>query len=125
MPGYQKSLGRHAVLVPGETVFVAYAEEETTATGKALVGPRAQRIGAAEHRRLWVGVRTRTLRKLIRRVCLSETNAVSAASYAARPRVGGAQGTLSFAKGKPLRCARGPTKALQALTATQANRRRC
>ena len=87
MPGYQKSRGRRTALGPVEPVFFAHAEEETTATRKALVGPRAQRIGAAEHRRLWVGVRTRALRKLIRRVCLNETNAVSAVSYAARPGV--------------------------------------
>ena len=87
MPGYQRSLGRRTVLGPGESVCLFTQRTRTTATGKALVGPRAQRMGAAEHRRLWVGVRTRTLRQPIRRVCLNETNAVSAGSYAARPRV--------------------------------------
>jgi hypothetical protein len=58
----------------------------TAATGKAAGGPRAQRIGAAEHRRLWVGARTRALRELTHRVCSNETNAVSGVSYAVRPK---------------------------------------
>jgi hypothetical protein len=57
----------------------------TVVPGKAAGGPRAQRIGAAEHRRLWVGACTHALRELAHRVCSSATNEVSEASYAVRP----------------------------------------
>ena len=58
----------------------------TADTGKAMGGPRAQCIGAAEQRRLWVGACTHALRELTHRVCSSATNAVSEASYAVRPK---------------------------------------
>jgi hypothetical protein len=58
----------------------------TAATGKAAGGPRAQRIGAAEECCLWVGACTHALREHTHRVCSSATNAVSAASYAVRPK---------------------------------------
>jgi hypothetical protein len=45
----------------------------------------ARLCGGEEHR-VSVGARTRALRHLTRRICSSATNAVSEASYAARPK---------------------------------------
>jgi hypothetical protein len=57
----------------------------TIVSRKAAGGLRAQRIGAAEHRRLWVGARTHALREHTHRVCSSATSAASEVSYAVRP----------------------------------------
>jgi hypothetical protein len=45
----------------------------------------ARLCGGEEHR-VSVGARTRALRQLTHRICSSETNAVSEASYAVRPK---------------------------------------
>jgi hypothetical protein len=58
----------------------------TATTCKAMGGPRAQRIGAAEHRRFWVGACTHALRELTHRVCSNATSAASGVSYAVRPK---------------------------------------
>jgi hypothetical protein len=59
--------------------------QELSVPRQAVGGWALARLCGGEERRVSVGARSRALRELTHRICLSATNAVSAASYAVRP----------------------------------------
>ncbi len=64
----------------------SFSNQEPRLPRKAVGGCAVARLCGGEERRVSVGARTRALRQLTRRICSSAANAVSAASYAARPK---------------------------------------
>ncbi len=64
----------------------SFSNQEQVLPRKAVGGCALARLCGGEERRVSVGARTRALRQLTRRICSSAANAVSAASYAARPK---------------------------------------
>jgi hypothetical protein len=61
--------------------------QEPSVPRQAVDGWALSRLCGGEEHRVSVGARSRALRDLTHRICLSETNAVSAASYAVRPKL--------------------------------------
>jgi hypothetical protein len=75
--------GRESGSMPGSYPSL---NKERLVLRKAVGGWAVARLWGGEARRVSVGVRTRTLPKLTRCVCLNETSAASEVSYAARPK---------------------------------------
>jgi hypothetical protein len=63
-----------------------HSNKEQVVLSQAVGGCAVVRLCGGEEQRVSVGARTRALRELTRRNCSSATNAVSAASFAARPK---------------------------------------
>jgi hypothetical protein len=61
-------------------------QQRTAVPRQAVGGCAVARLCGGEEHRVSVGARTRALRQLTHRLCSSETNAVSEASYAVRPK---------------------------------------
>jgi hypothetical protein len=63
-----------------------FSNKEQVLSRQAVGGCAVARLCGGEEHRVSVGARTRALRELTRRNCSSATNAVSEASFAARPK---------------------------------------
>jgi hypothetical protein len=63
-----------------------YSPKKQSVPRQAVGGWAVARLCGGEERRVSVGARTRALPHLTHRICSSETNAVSEASYAVRPK---------------------------------------
>jgi len=76
---------RHRARAGLDARLVAFSNKEQVVSRQAVGGCAGARLCGGEEHRVSVGARTRALRELTRRNCLSTTNAVSEASFAARP----------------------------------------
>jgi hypothetical protein len=77
---------RHRARAGLDARLSTFSNKELLLPRQAVGGCALARLCGGEEHRVSVGARTRALRQLTRRICPSATNAVSEASYAARPK---------------------------------------
>jgi hypothetical protein len=77
---------RHRARAGLDARLLPFSPKEQALPRQAVGGCALARLCGGEEHRVSVGARTRALRELTHRICPSETNAVSEASYAVRPK---------------------------------------
>jgi hypothetical protein len=83
---YRAPQARHRARAGLDARLSPFSNKEISVPRQAVGGCAEARLCGGEERRVSVGARTRALRELTRRNCSSATNAVSEASFAARPK---------------------------------------
>ncbi len=92
---------RQSLRVSARSALRARASNPVLLSASHARWARPGRMGAAEKRRLAGRARTRALRALTRRNCLTKASAASGGSFSTGPASRASQGTRSEAKGKP------------------------